>query len=339
MKRVPAYDGLRALAIVMVVGYHVDKRVVPAGYWGVLLFFVLSGYLITRLLSSERDRTGRIDIRLFYLKRALRLIPALVIVCLALLAFGTAWSSVAPALGYYGNYARIEGVDLGLLTHSWSLAVEEHFYVVWPLVIAGVPARHRLRVVGSLAVLAVVWRAIAIGVMSPGWVYNATDTNAAALLAGCYLAVARPRTWRWAGWSIPALLVMVFLPVFGEEGPAFFWGGFIAIALSMAAIQFAATRPAWLEGRILVWVGTISYGLYLWHYVFVTSDIPTWVALGLTLVSAAASWYLVEAPIRRWRARFERTAPETASGRSEAARLSTVDAGLLTESDGDEPTA
>ena len=307
MSRIRALDGLRALAIALVIGYHVDREVVPAGFWGVLLFFVLSGYLITRLLVEERDRIGRVLLGRFFLRRALRLLPALVIVCSALLVLGKAtWSGVIPVLGYYGNYARVAGVDLGLLTHSWSLAVEEHFYLVWPLVIAALPSRYRIRGVAALAIAAIAWRAVAIGVMSPGWVYNATDTNAAALLAGCWLAVARPPTSRWSGWSVPALAGLAFLPVFGVDGPAFAWGGFVAIGLSVVAIQFASTHPAWLEGRVVVWIGMVSYGLYLWHYVFVRSDIPIWIALPLTLVTATASWYLVEAPIRRWRAALDR---------------------------------
>ena len=319
MERVRALDGLRALAITLVIGYHIDRDVVSAGFWGVLVFFVLSGYLITRLLTEERNRTGRVALGRFYLRRGLRLLPALVIVCASLLVVGTAWSRVVPVLGYYGNYARIAGVDLGLLTHSWSLAVEEHFYLVWPLVIGLVPARHRFRAVVFLAVAAIAWRGIAIVVMSPGWVYNATDTNAAALLAGCWLAVARPSAWRWAGWSVPVLVALAFLPAFGVEGPAFAWGGFVAIGLSVAAVQFALAHPVWLEGRVVVWIGMVSYGLYLWHYVFIRSDIPTWLALVLTLATSAASWYLVEAPIRRWRERLGRrtqpvepTAPELA---------------------------
>src|SRR3990172_5577948 len=97
MERTPALDGLRAVAIVMVLGYHVDKRLVPAGSWGVVLFFVLSGYLITRLLCAETDREGHIDIRRFSLRRAFRLLPALIVVCLVLLAAGTAWSQVEPS--------------------------------------------------------------------------------------------------------------------------------------------------------------------------------------------------------------------------------------------------
>ena len=193
MGQIPALDGLRAVAILMVVGYHIDKSVVPAGHWGVTVFFVLSGYLITRSLCAEVDRTGRLGLGSFYLKRGVRLVPAPLVVCLALLAVGTDWSRVVPAIGFYANYALIEGLDLGRLSHTWFIAVVAHFYLLWPLVIGALPARHRLRVIGLLALVAIAWRVTAIGLMSPGWVYNATDTNAAALLVGCYLGVARPQ--------------------------------------------------------------------------------------------------------------------------------------------------
>lgn len=331
MERIPALDGLRAVAIVMVIAYHLDKTVVPAGHWGVILFFVLSGYLITRLLIAEVDRSGKLDFGLFYAKRAFRLFPALIVMCLALLVVGVGWAEIGAALGHYANYARIAGLDLGLLTHTWFLAVMAHFYLLWPLVIAAVPAAYRLRAVGFLAVAAIAWRVFAIETVSPGWVYNATDTNAAALLAGSYLGVARPHTWRFAGWSVPALLVLMLFPVFGEEGSGFLWGGFVALALSVGAIQYAVARPAWLETTSVVWLGEISYGLYLWHYIFVNSDMAVWVAIPLSLAAAAASWYLVEKPPMRWvkhvvkRARKRETAPRTPMGRDQDLTTATRD--------------
>lgn len=324
MQRVPALDGLRAVAIVMVIGYHVDRRLVPAGSWGVVLFFVLSGYLITRLLVAETDREGRVDIRRFYLRRAARLLPALMVVCLALLAIGTAWSQVIPALGYYSNYARVAGVEMGALTHTWSLAVEEHFYLVWPLLIGAVPARLRIRAVALLAVAAVAWRVIAIGVMSPAWVYNATDTNAAALLVGCYLGVAGLQPWPRARWAVPALLALMFLPIFGAPGAGFAWGGFVAIALGVAAIQHAMSRPRWLETPALVWLGQISYGLYLWHYLYLRTDLPVPTALVLSVATAAASWYLVETPIRKLRQRLEQ--PQVVRHRRSLPQVAHLDA-------------
>ena len=304
MGQVPALDGLRAVAILMVVGYHIDKSVVPAGHWGVTVFFVLSGCLITGSLCAEVDRTGRVGLGSFYLKRGVRLVPALLVVCLALLAVGTDWFRVVPAIGFYANYARIEGLHLERLTHTWFIAVIAHFYLLWPLVIAALPARHRLRAIGALTLAAIAWRVIAIGVMSPGWVYNATDTNIAALLAGSFLGVARPRAWRFAGWSVPALLGLMLLPVFGDQGRAVLWGGFVALALGAIAVQYAVTRPTWLESQVLVQLAKVSYGLYLWHYVFLRSDIPVWAALLLTIVATAASWYLVERPLVRWAAKL-----------------------------------
>ncbi|MCP3936067.1 MAG: acyltransferase [Actinomycetia bacterium] len=305
MGRIPALDGLRAVAIAMVVAYHIDKAVVPAGHWGVTLFFVLSGYVITSSLCAEVARTGRIDLGSFYRKRALRLLPALLVVCLAMLAVGTDWSRVVPALGLYANYARIEGVDLDRLTHTWFIAVIAHFYLLWPLVVGALPARHRTRIIGGMALAAIAWRAAAIGLVSPGWVYNATDTNAAALLVGCYLAVARPTPWRFAKWSVPAMLALSLVPVFGDTSGAVLWGGFAALALGAMAVQYASTGPAWLENRVLLRLAEVSFGLYLWHYVFIRSDIPLWTALILTAAATVASWHLVERPILRWVARLK----------------------------------
>lgn len=319
MERIPALDGLRAVAIAMVIGYHIDNSVMPAGHWGVVLFFVLSGYLLTRLLCSELDEHGRVDLRVFYLKRSVRLFPALIVFCLALLAVGIGWSRVAPAVGHYANFARIVGVDLGPLTHTWFLAVIAHFYLLWPLVISAVPERHRIRAVGLLALVAIAWRVIAIEVVSPGWVYNATDTNAAALLAGCYLGVARPKPWRFAGWSVPMLLALTLVPAFGEEGWAFHWGVLIAIALAVVTVQYATTHPAWLENSLVLWLGEISFGLYLWHYAFLRLDIPIWAALSLSVVTAAASWYLVEKPILRWPALSDEGEPQVEKERTSPA--------------------
>ncbi len=305
MGRIAALDGLRAVAIAMVIGYHIDKSVVPAGHWGVPLFLVLSGFVITASICAEVDRSGRLDLGSFYRKRLLRLLPALLAVCLVMLAAGTAWSRVAPTLGLYANYARVDGLDLGRLTHTWFIAVIAHFYLLWPLVIGWLPRQHRTRVIGVLALLAIAWRAVAIGALSPGWVYNATDTNAAALFVGAYLAVAGLTIWQAvAKWSVPGLLALMLLPVFGDEGRAVLWGGFVALALSAMAVQYASTGPAWLENRVLLRVAEVSFGLYLWHYVFVRSDIPLWTALVLTAAATVASWCLVERPVLRWDAKL-----------------------------------
>ncbi|MEM9468015.1 MAG: acyltransferase [Actinomycetota bacterium] len=313
MERILALDGLRTIAIAMVVAYHVDKTLVPAGHWGVPLFFVLSGYVITASICAEIDRTGRLDLGSFYRKRMLRIIPALFVVCVAMLAVGLAWSQVLASIGLYANYARIEGLALGRLTHTWFVAVIAQFYLLWPLVMAAIPARRRTQVIGALAVAAIVWRVIAIETMSPGWVYNATDTNAAGLMVGAFLAVAGIRARRSAvAWSLPVLLGLMLLPIFGDSGRLVFWGGFVAVALSALILLYASTGPAWLENRILLRIADVSFGIFLWHYVFVRSDIPLWVAAVGTVAATAASWWLVERPLVRWdaRRRARRSVPD-----------------------------
>ncbi len=173
------------------------------------------------------------------------------------------------------------------------------------LAVRSIPTRHRARVIGGLAVAAIVWRAAAIGVMSPGWVYNATDTNAAALFVGAYLAVASPTKSRTlVRWSIPVLLGLMLLPVFGDAGRGVLWGGFVALTLSAMAVRYASTGPTWLEHRVLLRVAEVSFGLYLWHYVFVRSDIPLWTAVIATAVATGASWFLVERPVLHWDAKL-----------------------------------
>lgn len=306
MRHITALDGLRALALLMVIAYHLDRDRVPAGFWGVMVFFVLAGYLITRLLCDEKDKTGRIDLRNFYLKRAFRLYPGLVLMCVALVVFGLHWSRIWPTIGQWANYSRVAGADLGVLTHTWFLAVMAHFYLLWPLAIWAIPRHRRVQVIGGLLVIAVAWRAVAIGVMEPSWVYNATDTNAAALLAGSFLGVTRPRMWPHTGWAIPLMLVLMFVPFFGEEGAAFFWGGFLAIGLGVLAVGHATADPKWLGASSMVWLGEISYGLYLWHYVFVTVGAPAIATIILSLILAVASYYYVEEPAQKWLARIER---------------------------------
>ncbi len=300
MGRIAALDGLRTVAIAMVVAYHVDNELVPAGHWGVPLFFVLSGFVITSSICAEIDRSGGLDLLGFYRKRLVRLVPAMLVVCVALLAVGTPWAQVQPAIGFYANYARTEGITLGRLTHTWFVAVIVHFYMLWPLVMKIIPAKWWVPVIGALTVAALAWRAIAIEVMSPGWVYNSTDTNAAALLVGCLLAVTGMARIPFARWSIPALLGLMFLPVFGNTGSMILWGGFLAVGLSAIALQYARTAPAWLENRVLLKVAEVSFGIFLWHYVFVRSDISLWSAGIFTIAAALASWHLVERPIAVW---------------------------------------
>lgn len=298
MKRIPALDGLRGVAVTLVVVFHAWRGVLPGGAYGVTLFFVLSGFLITKLLVADVDEHGQVRWAAFYWRRALRLLPALFVVCAFVAVAGHADRTV-PALAYYANFVAMNPGEMGVMTHSWSLAVEEHFYLLWPLVIAAVPKQRRRQVVGLLLAVAVAWRVrVMLTPASFERIYVGTDTNAVALLAGCWLAVSEAR-WRVV-WMWPVLLVGT-AAVFEYETRSFLWFAFPAIVVSVMAVQYARSGPAWLAVSPLVWLGRVSYGIYLWHYVLLRVGwFDPWQALGWTAVAVTASWFLVELPVMRW---------------------------------------
>jgi len=208
----PALDGVRGVAVLLVVAYHGERSLAPrGGAIGVTMFFTLSGFLITTLLLRERESTGRIALGRFYWRRALRLLPALVVLVGATCTYAAVTGAFEPTLGaavpvllYVGNWVRtLRDTDgLGLLEHTWSLGVEEQFYLVWPLAVLAVGAlAPRARqaeavlvaaVVGSLASL--LWRLQLWDPAEPRWsaarLYNGTDAVADQLLVGAALAAA-----------------------------------------------------------------------------------------------------------------------------------------------------
>ncbi|WP_261567867.1 acyltransferase family protein [Frankia gtarii] len=204
--RNPALDGVRALAVLCVLVFHMD--LLPGGYLGVDVFFVLSGFLITGQLLAERDRTGGVSLTRFYLRRAYRLLPAFWLLALAgftavvLLGIGTAGErtefldSLAASALYLNNYFQVvrQSTGAGWLGHTWSLSLEEQFYLLWPLVLVALCSRpwlaRRLPVVllGGVAGV-VLWRNVLVTSGAPGTrTYFALDTRADALLVGCALA-------------------------------------------------------------------------------------------------------------------------------------------------------
>ncbi len=360
-ERVAALDGLRALALLIIMGYHFGLGWLRGGFFSLDIFYVLSGYLITGLLVGEYGRRGRIKLSAFWLRRARRLLPALVVVLVAvtvLVRFAEPAGlypdfrmSALSALFYFSNWFQIAGrgnyfVATGAvspLTHTWSLAVEEQFYLVWPLVVLAVMTLARTYARGLRALL---WVSAAGALASaaemallyhPGAdttrLYFGTDTHAQSILVGATLAcgltlVERRRgrqgmapVARSAG-SGAALGLLGLLGLagtlaltYGQTGTAAFdyRGGFLLSALSAAALILAAVCVprgpiAWgLSRRPMVWLGTISYGAYLWHYpVYVYLDAARTGRTGLPLVAvrlsatlglAAASYYLVERPV------------------------------------------
>jgi peptidoglycan/LPS O-acetylase OafA/YrhL len=346
----PWLDGLRGIAVLLVVAEHVGQvgsLRLPAGMGetGVGIFFGLSGYLITGLLVDEWAATGWVSLRRFYVRRVARLLPALLVmlaVCnlgyLALGRHGVLRGSLY-ALSYVANYATVVlGDYVPGYGQTWSLAVEEHFYLVWPLGLMAVlgrgggPSRnvHRLlrwTLIACGAALA--WRCFLVLVAGAPdlLLYHGSLERADALLYGCAAALAVRTGWRpsrAAGWCGAAVLgAVVILTDNGRVGMTLVQA---AIGVSSAALVVTLDlHPGWprrlLSARPLVWVGLMSYGIYLWHWPLLSMartlrvDTPLGalvVGFAITPAIAALSHHLVERPARiAIRRRAEPTAPGT----------------------------
>ena len=298
MGYLPGLDGVRALAVIGVLLYHADLSWIPGGFLGVDVFFVLSGFLITSLILEEFDRSGRVDFRKFYLGRARRLLPALILVLVvvslaAALVYQDAArqlaSDVVASIFYVNNWWYIAADQsyfefIGrppLLKHLWSLAVEEQFYLVWPA-IAFLAMRRFARkgvfaVAAILAILSTIWMlqlAVANGFpdfADPSRAYFGTDSHSMGLLIGAAMATFwRPGRMRRSlptgasviitAIGIAALLAVIWFFVFvGEFTPWLYRGGFLGLALIVATLIAAASHPGVGLGKAM--------GTQPWRYI------------------------------------------------------------------------
>ena len=354
---IPALDGIRAVAVALVLAEHGGLPGVSGGFLGVDVFFVLSGFLITSLLLDEFRNKGRIQLRDFWIRRARRLLPALLAMALAVVAVRALFSPESTAslrddavasFFWVSNWAFVaqktdyfsQGAPPSPLQHTWSLGVEEQYYLIWPLLVIAVAALfwRRLRLaVFVLAAVGIVGSATAAILMASdvNRVYFGTDTRIQALLVGAAAAALLVRDWsvltdggtlirtryrRWAaaGLSFVGLAMLAALAHYATgDARDFRYGLLIVVAIAavlvIAPVALDQSSPVAraLAWRPLVWLGAISYGVYLWHwpiFLALNGERTGWsgwplfaVRCAATIAIAAASWWLLEQPIQRWR--------------------------------------
>jgi peptidoglycan/LPS O-acetylase OafA/YrhL len=329
----PFLDGLRGLAVAMVVAQHTLGEIpIDLGGVGVGVFFALSGYLITSLLMDERASRGTVHLRGFYLRRAARLTPALLLVVAVCNVLFLLVGDLEPvkgsvfALTYTANYALVlDPSSVRGYGPTWSLAVEEHFYVVWPLALLWVLRRRDLQtavrwtLAACLATL--VWRCTAAALGAPlSLLAIGSVERADALLYGCTAALAlrlgrRPPV-RAVGAGAALVLAMVLLPLAGLPDRLTYATSTTVLAVGAAALVVGLDAGSGdrqvlrglLSTPLLVRLGVLSYGLYLWHgplmRVFREVGLSGrgWraVAVVVAVAAAAASYRWVERPVRDW---------------------------------------
>lgn len=300
----PGLDGVRGFAVVLVLALHWWPTSFPGGFIGVDLFFVLSGFLITTLLIDENARTGTVSLKRFYERRARRLFPALSVLLAVCVTLPSAWMAL-----YLANWARIDGHLIGgPLEHTWSLAIEEQFYLVWPLVFLALRRSSRAPLFVALAIVAVMFHRLTV---DPTWAVNGFDARADGLLIGCLAAYLRPALGEWRGWRLVALGsagLLAWWTMIGIDPVRF---GYTLVALACVPLLYAGAQVTAgpLTSAPMRRLGVLSYSLYLWHYPVTwwlrggdmhnSSAATTALAVGLSAVVAVASWRFVEMPLRR----------------------------------------
>lgn len=326
-------DSLRGLAILGVILYHINFNWMPGGFLGVTVFFVLSGYLITDILAMEWKRNKRIDLKKFWLSRARRLLPGMLVMLVITLAWITIfhssllgkmrgdsiaalfyvsnWWYIYHKLSYFDNFNQISP-----LNHFWSLAVEEQFYVVWPFIISlglyYIKKQSRMILLICLGAFA---SALAMAILyepgvDPSRIYYGTDTRVFSLLIGAVLALVWPSN-RLANKIIPkarfildvvgGIALIIILVMFwktNQYDPFLYKGGMVLLSIATALLVANLAHPAsriaqFLRFRPLRWVGVRSYGIYLWHYPILTLTTPKVNAGEFSIIRAILQFLLI----------------------------------------------
>jgi peptidoglycan/LPS O-acetylase OafA/YrhL len=334
----PELDGVRAVGILLVVAFHAYARP-ESGFLGVDIFFVLSGFLITALLVQEQNLTGAISLPHFYLRRALRLLPALVVAVLGYLLITTAdfavgdtkWPQLADALegsgyglAYVSNVVQAAGVEVpGAIGHLWSLATEEQFYLIWPfalvLLFRSGLSRRTVSIVLGAAIAALFGHRLQLTLSdtSVRRMYFGPDGHFDVILVGClaglWFASGRvpalirlPRYRRFVGPAALAVAVtMLVLIEFRSRalylGLYTLFAAAVAVLLLTMVVSENSRLARLLALRPMVFIGKISYAFYLWHAIFIGGvlSLPDTVAAAIAFGAATLSYYIVERPFLR----------------------------------------
>jgi len=310
-ERIPCLDGLRAASIAAVLFAHAVHAVDGMGALavasrlaglGVRVFFVLSGYLITTLLVREYERTGAISYRAFVWRRVTRILPAyvayLLVVWLTLTPpIGARWW---PALTYTSNVFTTGWWQTG---HTWSLSVEEQFYLTWPLLFAFGPRRARQIALVVFAISPLIRTLVFLvtrnGSAGASWCHDF-------IAAGALLALTYPKGFAFR-WSWLAPIMAVILTLIFEGGTRWIFAAQMTVGMSVEAlavvvsVAWCLARPASLIGRVLEWrpiraLGLISYSLYLWQELFLYRGANVWFGIPAALIAATASYWAIERP-------------------------------------------
>ncbi|MBC2334709.1 acetyltransferase [Listeria welshimeri] len=349
-KYVPSIDGLRALAVIAVIAYHLNFSWAKGGFIGVDIFFVLSGYLITNILLTQWEKNQTLQLKQFWLRRFRRLIPAAYVMIVVVVIFsvlfhseilknlrGDAIASFFYVSNWWFIFHNVSYFDsFGMpspLKNLWSLAIEEQFYLIWPVFLLVFlrwvkNPKLLLKIVIGLGLLSAIWMTILyVPGTDPSRVYYGTDTRLFDLLSGCALAFVWPfnrlspnipkrskAALNIAG-TISILFFFLITALVSEYQPFLYRGGLLFVAIMGVVMIATIAHPASYLSKIfsfkpLRWIGTRSYGIYLWHYPIITLTTPVleigqpsiWrsiLQVAATFIIAELSFRYIETPIRK----------------------------------------